>query len=437
MKTGLSGRIRLSYFVLIIPYIFTLVFFLIHDHSINQRYETMLGSIEAAGSFNTDFKKDFDLETYLLIAGNVTPDDTSLPKLLSDAQAVIDRLVELTDDVANLKRLQDCSKYLSKLASYIEKIEENLDYEDKYDSNILIWENDVQIITSLIENTVDEYIYEENRLLMSEQAENKRTNEMFMLLSIILVSGIVIIALIVSAFAPEAIARPIEEQVRAEQERLRRAEFELLQSQINPHFLYNTLDAIVWSAESKDEEQVIRMTRSLSDFFRVSLSKGKDEISIREELVHVQSYLKIQQIRYQDILTFDIDIDKKYLDSRIPKITLQPLVENALYHGIKNKRGGGSIRIHARDCENGFVICIEDNGAGMDEKRLAEVREGLINQAPAESEIYGLYNVNERIRLCFGPEYGITIQSEQNVGTKVLVNLPICHKNDDKIVENS
>ena len=109
MKTGLSGRIRLSYFVLIIPYIFTLVFFLIHDHSINQRYETMLGSIEAAGSFNTDFKKDFDLETYLLIAGNVTPDDTSLPQLLSDAQAVIDRLVELTDDVANLKRLQQIS----------------------------------------------------------------------------------------------------------------------------------------------------------------------------------------------------------------------------------------------------------------------------------------------------------------------------------------
>lgn len=436
MKTGLSGRIRLSYIILIFPYIITLVFFLLHDQSVNQRYETMLGSIEAAGSFNTDFKKDFDLETYLLIAGNVTPENTILPKLLSDAQDVIDRLVDLTDDVANLKRLQDCNKYLSNLASYIDRIEENLNYEDRYDSNLMIWENDVQIITSLIENTVNEYIYEENRLLMSEQAENKRTNEMFMLLSIVVVSGIVIMALIVSAFAPVAIARPIEEQVRAEQERLRRAEFELLQSQINPHFLYNTLDAIVWSAESKDEEQVIRMTRSLSDFFRISLSKGKDEISIKEELLHVRSYLKIQQIRYQDILTYDIDVDKKYQDARIPKITLQPLVENALYHGIKNKRGGGFIHISAEDCENGFVICIEDNGAGMDEKRLAEVRDGLINQAPAESAIYGLYNVNERIRLDFGPEYGITIQSEQNVGTKVLVNLPFCHKNYDEIGEN-
>ena len=431
MKTGLSGRIRLSYLVLILPYIITLVYFLVHNHNVNQRYETMLGSIEAAGSFNTDFKKDFDLETYLLIAGNVKPEDTILPELLNDAQDVIDRLVDLTDDRDNAKRLADCAKYLNNLKIYIERIEENLNYEDKYDSNIMIWENDVQIITSLIENTVNEYIYEENRLLMAEQEENKRANDLFLKMSVALITVVIVMAVVVSAVAPEAIARPIEEQVRAEQERLRRAEFELLQAQINPHFLYNTLDAIVWSAESKDEEQVIRMTRSLSDFFRASLSKGRDEISLRDELVHVRSYLEIQQIRYQDILTYDIDIDEKYMDCRIPKITLQPLVENALYHGIKNKRGGGSIRLYAQDDadnENGFVICVEDNGAGMDEKRLAEVRDGLINKAPAETEIYGLFNVNERIQLDFGTEFGISIQSEQKQGTKIYVHLPFCCK---------
>ena len=439
MKTGLSGRIRLSYLLLILPYIITLVYFLVHNHNVNQRYETMLGSIEAAGSFNTDFKKDFDLETYLLIAGNVKPEDTTLPQLLTDAQSVIDRLVELTDDRDNAKRLSDCAKYLNNLKIYIERIEENLNYEDKYDSNILIWENDVQIITSLIENTVNEYIYEENRLLMAEQEENKRANDLFLKMSVVLVIVVVVMAIVVSWVAPVAIARPIEEQVRAEQERLRRAEFELLQAQINPHFLYNTLDAIVWSAESKDEEQVIRMTRSLSDFFRASLSKGRDEISLRDELVHVRSYLEIQQIRYQDILTYTIDIDEKYMDCRIPKITLQPLVENALYHGIKNKRGGGAIRLYAQDDaekENGFVICVEDNGAGMDEKRLAEVRDGLIKKAPAETEIYGLFNVNERIQLDFGTEYGISIQSEQKTGTKIDVRLPFCCKKTDEIGEN-
>ena len=198
MKTGLSGRIRLSYLLLILPYIITLVYFLVHNHNVNQRYETMLGSIEAAGRFNTDFKKDFDLETYLLIAGNVKPEDTTLPQLLTDAQSVIDRLVELTDDRDNAKRLSDCAKYLNNLKIYIERIEENLNYEDKYDSNILIWENDVQIITSLIENTVNEYIYEENRLLMAEQEENKRANDLFLKMSVVLVIVVVVMAIVVS-----------------------------------------------------------------------------------------------------------------------------------------------------------------------------------------------------------------------------------------------
>ena len=247
---------------------------------------------------------------------------------------------------------------------------------------------------------------------------------------------VVIMAVVISVFAPEAIARPIEEQVRAEQERLRRAEFELLQAQINPHFLYNTLDAIVWSAESKDEEKVIRMTRSLSDFFRGSLSKGRKDISIKEELVHVRSYLQIQQIRYQDILTYKIDIDDKYMECLIPKITLQPLVENALYHGIKNRRGGGCISLSAKDCDNGFIICVEDDGAGMDEERLKKVVKSLTDRGPEETEIYGLYNVNERIQLDFGREYGISIQSEHNKGTSVYINLPFCPKEEEHKVEN-
>lgn len=435
-KHSLSGRIRLTYLILIIPYLITLGFFLIHNHRVNLRYEKMLGSVAAAGSFNTEFKKEFDLETYLLIAGNVKPQDSSLSQLLDEARSVIEDLTELTDDKSNLKRLSDCSKYLNNLSSYVDSITENLGYEDRYDSNILIWENDVQIITSLIEDTVDAYIYEENRQLQSEQEENKRLNDIYLQISAILLIIVVGMALAISAFAPEAIARPIEEQVRAEQERLRRAEFELLQAQINPHFLYNTLDAIVWSAESKDEDQVIRMTRSLSDFFRASLSKGKDDISIRDELVHVSSYLQIQQIRYQDILKYSIKIDDKYMDCLIPKITLQPLVENAIYHGIKNRRGGGSIDISAFDSENGFTILIKDNGAGMDEKRLEKVRESLVNRSPEEAEIYGLYNVNERIQLDFGREYGISIQSEHNKGTSVYINLPFCPVEDGQKGDN-
>ena len=185
--------------------------------------------------------------------------------------------------------------------------------------------------------------------------------------------------------------------------RLRKAEFELLQSQINPHFLYNTLDAIVWLAEAGEQKKVVSMVGSLSDFFRISLN---------------------QQMRYQDILQYEICVPEELYSSRIPKITLQPLVENALYHGIKNKRGKGMIRIDGEMEDSDCILRITDNGRGMTPERLGQVREGIRNRNACETEIYGLYNVNERIRLNFGEKYGITITSTYGEGTCVTVRLP-------------
>ena len=190
------------------------------------------------------------------------------------------------------------------------------------------------------------------------------------------------------------------EQVKTEQVRLRKAEFELLQSQINPHFLYNTLDAIVWLAEAGEQKKVVSMVGSLSDFFRISLNQG------------------------QDILQYEICVPEELYSSRIPKITLQPLVENALYHGIKNKRGKGMIRIDGEMEDSDCILRITDNGRGMTPERLGQVREGIRNRNACETEIYGLYNVNERIRLNFGEKYGITITSTYGEGTCVTVRLP-------------
>ena len=131
------------------------------------------------------------------------------------------------------------------------------------------------------------------------------------------------------------------EDIQIEQLNLRTTEQKLLQAQINPHFLYNTLDAIIWLAEAGEKEQVIMMVTALSDFFRTTLSKGRDYITVEEEESHIRSYLQIQQFRYQDILEYEIDIPKEMHEYQILKLTLQPLVENALYHGIKNKRGMG------------------------------------------------------------------------------------------------
>ena len=207
------------------------------------------------------------------------------------------------------------------------------------------------------------------------------------------------------------------EQVTNEQIRLRKAEFELLQSQINPHFLYNTLDTIVWLAEAGEEKEVVSMVENLSDFFRISLSKGNDVISIRDEIQHVRSYLEIQQVRYRDILTFDIDVPENMMDMRIPKISVQPLVENALYHGIKNKRGVGKIEIKGEKKFDKITISVKDNGIGMTTEDLERVRNGMVFGQSEDNNVFGLYNVNERIRLKFGEKSGVSIESEYNVGT--------------------
>ena len=142
--------------------------------------------------------------------------------------------------------------------------------------------------------------------------------------------------------------RQLLESKMKEQENLKKAELKALQAQINPHFLYNTLDTIVWMAQANKTEQVIDIVQALSNFFRIALSKGQDWITIEQEIEHVRCYLTIQKLRYHDILDYKIEVDEDILSGTILKLTLQPLVENALYHGIKNKRNGGTITVRAR-----------------------------------------------------------------------------------------
>ncbi len=420
----LANKIRISYMILLIP---NLVFMLYAFHSFwmtNERYKDMLSSVVAASEFSLDFKDDFDYETYLLIVGNVTWENSNLPTLLSDAKGVVNGLKDYTDTHDNQKRLASAEKYLNNLETYTDRIKENLEYENRYEANMLIWENDVQIVTALLKETINEYIYYENKQLQVTQAENRAFFSRALEISIVIFVFLLACIVLISLWMPVWITRPIEEQVKEEQKQLRKAEFELLQAQINPHFLYNTLDAIVWSAESGNQKQVVSMVGSLSEFFRTSLNKGKEIVSVKEELQHVTSYLEIQQIRYQDILSYEINVAKDIYNYSIPKITIQPIVENARYHGIKNRRGGGKITITGAENENGFAIHVRDNGAGMDENRLKEVRDSLLQESSDKSAIYGLYNVNERIRLNFGDEYGITIDSKLDKGTDVTIYLP-------------
>lgn len=433
-KSRLATQIRISYLILLLPNIVFMVFAFYNLWKLSARYDDMLNSVVVASEFSLDFKNDFDYETYLLIVGNVSPEESTIPQLLSDARGVVDSLKDVTDTADNKKRLQSAEKYLNNLQGYIDNVIENLDYDDRYEANMLIWENDVQIVTSLLQETINEYIYYENRQIQIAQAQNRQFYLNTIKVSVGIFAFIAVAIIVVSIVGPLWITRPIEEQVTREQKQLRKAEFELLQAQINPHFLYNTLDAIVWSAEAGNQKQVVKMVGSLSEFFRSSLNKGKELVRVREELSHARSYLEIQQIRYQDILSYEIDVPEELFEYEIPKITVQPIVENALYHGIKNRRGGGKITITGQESESDYRLIVTDDGMGMDSERLNEITRGLSDKAPEDAKIYGLYNVNERIRLFYGEEYGISIESEYDRGTTVTIRLP---KKSNEIVENS
>lgn len=212
-----------------------------------------------------------------------------------------------------------------------------------------------------------------------------------------------------------------------EQESLKKAELRALQAQINPHFLYNTLDTIIWMAETQQTDQVVQLVSALSSFFRISLSKGQDWITIGEEVERTHSYLTIQKMRYRDILDFHIEVDAAVANNTILKLILQPLVENALYHGIKNKRSGGMISVRASQNGDGEIVLeVEDNGVGMTQDKLERVR-AQISEDSEEIRLetgFGIDNVNKRIRLYYGRQYGLSIASEYQVGTCVTLVIP-------------
>ena len=226
------------------------------------------------------------------------------------------------------------------------------------------------------------------------------------------------------------------EQNRREQENLKKSELRLLQAQINPHFLYNTLEAIVWQSETGRSDEVIQIARALSDFFRISLSSGADWIPVSQEIKHLTGYLSIQKMRYRDILNYEIDVDEDISGVYMLKLLLQPLVENALYHGIKNRRGGGRITVTGRRESDDLRFCVEDTGRGMTPEELARVVSRLSENTRsryADSDGgsgFGLANVDQRIRLYYNQPSGLHIESSPG-GTRVSFRVPCKHREDE------
>ena len=216
------------------------------------------------------------------------------------------------------------------------------------------------------------------------------------------------------------IVQSLMEKTRNEEALLRKTELNALQAQINPHFLYNTLDSIQWMCERGKNESAVRMVGALGKLFRISISRGHELIPIRDELKHVESYLIIQKYRYSDRFEYTFDVDESLGGYLCSKITLQPLVENAIYHGIEPLIDDGEIIISVKPDGDDILMTVSDNGVGM----TAEQVEGLLKKERSDSSGIGIKNVSDRIKIYFGDNYGVKVESEPDVGTKITVRIP-------------
>lgn len=210
------------------------------------------------------------------------------------------------------------------------------------------------------------------------------------------------------------------EKVRQEEISLRKTELNALQAQINPHFLYNTLDSIAWMCEEERTKEAVKMVNALARLFRISISKGHELITIEKELQHASSYLQIQNFRYRNQFEYKIEADEACMHYLCNKITLQPIIENAIYHGLDRMVDEGEISIRITQTEDDIIMIVEDNGLGMTKEQCEEI----IHHEASERAGIGIKNVHDRVQIYFGKTYGLSIESELDEGTKVMIRMP-------------
>lgn len=475
---SLKNRLYMLLLVCLLPLTVLIMYLLVMINSVSGQYDEIVEKITKANAYNINFKDDLDYSMYIIVVNAERANeiiDTKKPvQMIDEAREVFGMLSKEADTAAARTRLSGIIKSLNTLRDRVIEIEESALVSGSYETNMERLDLNIRVLTELIQEEIQFYIYEQMRN-METLREGIRSNvEQAISITSVLLIIILTGALTISRKIMEGITAPIlrlchaaeqagrgdfktraheenlneiavlnasfnrmveeigklVEDIRVEELNLRAAELRLLQEQINPHFLYNTLDNIIWLAESNETQQVVNMVSALSDFFRTTLSKGKDYISVKDEEAHINSYLQIQQFRYRDILTYEIDMDEEVYDCEILKLTLQPLVENALYHGIKGKRGLGHIRVSGCIREGLLEFKVQDNGIGMKEGRLREVRKMITGEMERTKEKggFGLFNVNERIRLNYGQQYGLRIESVYGEGTCIWVTVPAVKK---------
>ena len=461
--------------VSIVPLLCITIYLVFALLNYSKAYDKIVNSMTIANNYNLGFKEEMDESLYKLAVGYTTFDtideDSTLRnpyELIDEARNEYQNLYKITTDSDSRLWLQSFLRNLDTLENRVNDMRQNLDEGGQYDENMEMLDNNIYILTELIQDDIQYYIYYQTQSIENLKIQLNKEVDSFIGIIVILLVAIMTVVIFATTKILSSITRPIRElvqvtqkiskgdfsvqtqvhtndeltslatsindmsgklevmvdQIKEDERKMRYAELRLLQEQINPHFLYNTLDTIVWLIEGNDPDKAVDMVVSLSEFFRLVLSKGKEYISIHDEELHIQSYLKIQQVRYRDILEYDIQIDPSLYPYKILKLTLQPLVENSLYHGIKYKRAKGKISVSGVLEKEQIHLKVEDNGIGMTPEELEKLRAEISRPCKETEAGFGLANVNERIRMNFGPEYGMTINSEKDKGTVVDIWIP-------------
>ena len=458
-------------FITLIPSIYSVVVSQIHT----KRYSQIISNVSTANRISMIAKDDIPAELWNIICGKKEIADGSQNKLLDNISSGLSLMLLTINNEESRGKLEVANRAYTTLRRNVDMLISQIKGGSLVTQNEATLD-EIRTITSLFSDIMQDFIVTE--IEAANQTNQSLRNTSIILTTIQIIITILAIIISINSFitVSAAIQKPISDMEKLstkvsngdltaridiphvnelntlaenlntmagqidlliqknmeEQKNFQKAEMKALQAQITPHFLYNTFDTIVWLAEEEHTEEVVRITKAFSDFLRISLSRGHEWITISQELEHIKNYLTIQKIRYADILNYSIDADEALMDVKMIKLVLQPLIENAIYHGIKNKRGRGKLKVSAHftnDSRTFVCFTVEDNGAGFTEERLGQVRNELRTGAQDSeklSSVYGLYNVNKKLKLYYGENTeGLLIESEAGKGSKISFTIPV------------
>lgn len=473
-QISIEEKIKSVFVKMIVILVISVLGNMISSYMLLIRYDKLITNVEYANKLKDFVEEDIYSETWNIVSGLTSFEEGKQYEIIQDIYEGIEYLVANTTLESESTQLEVAKRTTNTLETYLDKLGEALDKASRVDVSMEIYD-EIRNVSMLVGDLLQEFIYFEIQNAARLNSIMVTTQNIILMINAFLILGFIWMMLRTKKTLIWSIKKPINKlesmalkiaegefdakvdhvelqelkslatslntmaskikeliaENNQEHENLKKAELSLLQAQIKPHFLYNTYDTIIWLAEKNSMEEVIRVVEALTVYYRVTLSKGDEWISVNNEINHVESYLVIQHFRYGNILDYSIEVDDSIKKIKMLKLLLQPIVENAIYHGVKYLRSKGFISIKGYREEQHIYFTITDTGIGMDSDRLSQLQRHIHSDLLDNQETdggkfgFGLRNVYQRIRLYYGDGSSMEIKSEEGVGTTITIKLAL------------